>query len=222
MLDDVGERRHVGLFGDDDPRSPGAVQADGHAMLSGDRTELGNRCAGTASDRERKALVGEERPTQRRARLTRPDAPPPRADRPLSSAGATQLLMIACAVPKASLPIRNTAVLPVRSTPVASANTLGRPSNTNPTTPSGARHDDTDHPLCSTVDSCWSRRVGAAAQLRKPAAMSCRIPGDSCSRVVDRPLATAASTSIRLASRTREKTVSSSMDAANRWKKSVI
>jgi hypothetical protein len=52
--------------------------------------------------------------------------------------------MIACAVPNASLPILNTAVLPVRNTPVASANTLGRPSNTNPTAPSGARHDDTD------------------------------------------------------------------------------
>ena len=53
--------------------------------------------------------------------------------------------MISRAVPSASLPILNTAVLPVRSTPVASANTFGRPSKTNPTTPSGARHDDTDH-----------------------------------------------------------------------------
>ena len=41
--------------------------------------------------------------------------------------------------------MRNTTALPVRTTPHASANTLGRPSNTNPTTPSGARFDSTDH-----------------------------------------------------------------------------
>src|SRR3954447_9826668 len=62
------------------------------------------------------------------------------------SAGSTHERMIWRAVPRASLPILNTAVLPVRSTPVASANTLGRPSNTNPTTPRGPRHDDPPHP----------------------------------------------------------------------------
>ena len=53
--------------------------------------------------------------------------------------------MIASAVPRASDPMRMTTVLPVRSTPVASAKTLGRPSKTKPTTPSGARHASTDH-----------------------------------------------------------------------------
>ena len=61
------------------------------------------------------------------------------------SAGVSAWATMARAVPSASLPIRNTTVLPVRNTPVASANTFGRPSKTNPTTPSGARRDETDH-----------------------------------------------------------------------------
>ena len=89
-------------------------------------------------------------------------------------------------------------MLPVRSTPVASANTLGRPSNTNPTTPSGARHDDTDHFGWSIVDSNCSRRIGDAAQLRRPADMSARIDGDRTRRVVERPFAAAAATSARI------------------------
>ena len=46
--------------------------------------------------------------------------------------------MIARAVSSASLPILNTQTLRLASTPVASAKTFGRPSKTNPTTPSGA------------------------------------------------------------------------------------
>ncbi len=57
--------------------------------------------------------------------------------------------MIAWAVPRASAPMRNTTVLPVRSTPVASANTFGRPSNTKPTTPRGAASWSTVQPACS-------------------------------------------------------------------------
>ena len=52
--------------------------------------------------------------------------------------GVTHSLIIASAVSKASLPIRKTQTLRLRKTPVASANTFGRPSNTKPTTPSGA------------------------------------------------------------------------------------
>ena len=52
-----------------------------------------------------------------------------------ANAGCTACSMIARAVPSASEPIRNTTALPVRSTPQASANTLGLPSNTNPMTP---------------------------------------------------------------------------------------
>ncbi len=59
--------------------------------------------------------------------------------------------MMACAVPSASLPMRKTAVLPLRRTPAASASTFGRPSKTKPTTPSGAA-------TCSTVQPVWTMR----------------------------------------------------------------
>ena len=67
--------------------------------------------------------------------------------------------------------MRNTTVLPVRSTPAASANTLGRPSNTKPTTPSGARRASTLHPSWSTVPTAASRRRSLAAHPRSPAIM---------------------------------------------------
>ena len=131
--------------------------------------------------------------------------------------------MIACAVRSASLPILNTAVLPVRSTPVASAKTFGRPSNTNPTTPSGARHADTDQ--SAVLDR---RHVAAAAgSAMQPSCASrppCRhaSPGSARSRVVDRPFDNAASTSLRLASSTSANTASSSTVSAKRSKNSVI
>ena len=58
---------------------------------------------------------------------------------------------MACAVPKASLPMRSTAVLPVRKTPAASANTFGRPSKTNATMPNGETTCSTFQPSCSTL-----------------------------------------------------------------------
>ena len=64
-----------------------------------------------------------------------------------SRAGVRAADTMALAVPRASLPMRNTTALPLRNTPQASANTLGRPSNTKPTTPSPARR-------CSTVKPC--------------------------------------------------------------------
>ena len=66
----------------------------------------------------------------------------------------------------------------VRSTPVASANTLGRPSNTKPTTPSGARRARTRPAV--VVDRLGPPRRGAAslrAQPRSPSTMSARIAG---------------------------------------------
>ena len=96
--------------------------------------------------------------------------------------------MIACAVPSASLPIRNTAVLPVRSTPVASANTFGRPSNTNPTTPSGARHDDADHPFVFDA----RQLLVSTSRRRRPAAQAGDHPGPHRASqpqpVVERPV----------------------------------
>ena len=72
--------------------------------------------------------------------------------------------------------MRITTVLPVRSTPVASANTLGRPSNTNPTTPSGARRASTDQPSWSTpVDRVVAAQRRRRATTRRPAIMSPRI-----------------------------------------------
>ena len=67
-----------------------------------------------------------------------------------ASAGSTALATIASAVPSASEPMRITTVFPVRTTPAASANTFGRPSNTKATTPSGALRASTDHPSWST------------------------------------------------------------------------
>ena len=55
-----------------------------------------------------------------------------------ASAGSSAWATIARAVPSASEPMRKTTVLPARITPVASAKTLGRPSKTKPTGPSGA------------------------------------------------------------------------------------
>ena len=63
-----------------------------------------------------------------------------------SNAGPSAWVTIASAVASASEPMRITTVLPVRTTPVASANTFGRPSNTKPTTPSGARRASTLQP----------------------------------------------------------------------------
>ena len=83
------------------------------------------------------------------------------------------------AVPSASRPMRNTTVLPPRSTPVASAKTFGRPSNTNPITPSGARRRSTRQPGCSTPSMSWSRSDGMSRQVRRPATMSARIRSES-------------------------------------------
>jgi hypothetical protein len=94
---------------------------------------------------------------------------------------------MARAVPSASEPIRNTTALPVRSTPHASANTFGRPSNTKPTTPSGALRTSTDHPSCSTRPTDASRRLGESRQPRSPSIMPARMAVSSTSRVVDRP-----------------------------------
>ena len=109
------------------------------------------------------------------------------------SAGRNACSTIACAVPNASEPIRNTTVLPLRSTPHASANTFGRPSNTKPTTPSGARRSSTDQPSCDTRSMVRPRSGISSRHVRRPATMSRRIVSDSTSRVVERPAALAAS-----------------------------
>jgi len=53
-------------------------------------------------------------------------------------AGSSEVSQMAWAVASASDPMRSTAVLPVATTPAASASTLGRPSKTKAITPSGA------------------------------------------------------------------------------------
>ena len=50
MLDRLGQYGRVGVLGRDDPRSPGAVQADGYTVLAGDRAELGDRRTRPAGD----------------------------------------------------------------------------------------------------------------------------------------------------------------------------
>ena len=125
------------------------------------------------------------------------------------------------AVPSASRPMRKTTVLPPRSTPVASAKTFGRPSNTNPITPSGARRRSTRQPRCSTPSMSWSRSDGMSRQVRRPATMSARIRSESTSRVVLRPCSRATETSSALAAAMRANTAGSSNRRANPSKKAV-
>ena len=132
-----------------------------------------------------------------------------------ASAGRSARSTIALAVPSASLPIRNTAVFPVRSTPAASANTFGRPSNTNPTTPSGARRAVTVQVSCSTTSVISLRAPGASRHTRRPAIMSARIDGDRTRRVVLRPRDDAAATSRSLAAAIAAKISSSASRRAN-------
>ncbi|CAB4566154.1 unannotated protein [freshwater metagenome] len=106
------------------------------------------------------------------------------------------LPIIAFAVPKASLPIRNTTVFPLRSTPVASAKTFGRPSNTKPMTPKGARHCSTFHPECCTVDSSASGAISTSLHIVNAVIMSSRILPESSKRVTDRPRTRASLTSL--------------------------
>ena len=122
---------------------------------------------------------------------------------------------MAMAVRRASLPMRNTTVFPLRSTPVASAKTLGRPSNTKPTTPSGLRRCSTRQPGWSIRSTTASRPDGRSRHVRRPATMSARIDGDSTRRVLLRPVAVARSTSSALASAIGPNTLSSSSRRAN-------
>ncbi|CAB5004200.1 unannotated protein [freshwater metagenome] len=125
------------------------------------------------------------------------------------NAGATTKAINCFAVPKASLPIRNTTVFPLRRTPVASANTLGRPSKTKPRTPSGAVRSSTSHPSCTTSDNCLSLDGSISRHMRKESIMSRRIESDNSRRVVERPRFIASETSEAFAARIREKTSSS-------------
>ena len=151
----------------------------------------------TASARRRSS--NRAHPAARAGERTSDTAPP--GSPAAASAGASASATIASAVRSASEPMRMTTVLPVRSTPLASAKTLGRPSNTNPTTPSGARRAATDQPAWSMRASTVSRAAGASRHHRSPATMSSRIRSDSTSRVVERPAAAAAATSASFAAR---------------------
>mmetsp|Transcript_73463 Transcript_73463/g.215472 ORF Transcript_73463/g.215472 Transcript_73463/m.215472 type:complete len:299 (-) Transcript_73463:146-1042(-) len=145
------------------------------------------------------------------------------AGKPASAKATSRAcFMIARAVPRASLPIRNTTVLPPRSTPVASASTFGLPSNTNPTTPRAEPTRSTDQPSCCTVSSTWPRRLVAGTHPRSPSIMPRRSFSDATSRVVDRPRPFAASTSCEFAASITDHVVSSSSFAAKRSKKSEI
>mmetsp|Transcript_62447 Transcript_62447/g.115977 ORF Transcript_62447/g.115977 Transcript_62447/m.115977 type:complete len:283 (-) Transcript_62447:193-1041(-) len=138
------------------------------------------------------------------------------------SAGSKATLISALAVPKASLPIRKTTVLPPRKTPVASASTLGRPSNTKPTTPKAAPMRSTVQPLCSTVCTTAPRRLLAFIQPRKPSIMPFLSFSVATRRVVERPLAFASFTSESFASRTALQVLASSSRRAKAAKNAEI
>ena len=127
--------------------------------------------------------------------------------------------MIAAAVPKASLPIRNTTVLPPFSTPVASANTFGRPSKTKPITPRGAFHCCTSQPECDTVLSSEVNDMSTDSHILKAAIISVRIFSVSMRRVVERPFAIAAAISDSLATAMEEKRESFANRSAAKAKK---
>mmetsp|Transcript_48138 Transcript_48138/g.112573 ORF Transcript_48138/g.112573 Transcript_48138/m.112573 type:complete len:336 (+) Transcript_48138:484-1491(+) len=137
-------------------------------------------------------------------------------------AGSRANRMSALAVPRASLPMRKTTVLPPRKTPVASANTFGRPSKTKPTTPKAAPMRSTFHPLCSTVCVTVPRRLLAFIQPRKPSIIPVLSFSVATRRVVDLPLAFASSTSETLATKTSSQTTLSSSRCANAAKKAEI
>ena len=128
-------------------------------------------------------------PSRQRAPPT-PRAPPVPAGRPeAASAGSRACSTIACAVPSASEPIRNTTVLPgADDTCRVGEHVRVGPSNTNPTTPSGARRASSVQPSCSITRA----RRRHARRGRRPAAKSVDHVGahrvaDSTRRVVDRP-----------------------------------
>ena len=110
----------------------------------------------------RRRARGDDRrtaPTRRRDRRA-PGRPRPRAGRPRRAPARARLhdgLGRAQGVGADA----QTTVLPLRSTPAASAKTLGRPSKTKPTTPSGEPHR--------------RARGGRRRQPRRPATMSARM-----------------------------------------------
>ena len=170
---------------------PVPCRLTGDAGLPRHGAELRDGRSRSAGDCERQAPIGEQRPSGGvRGRLDEADARLTGSPA-VGSAGSSACATIARAVPSASEPIRNTTVLPVRSTPTASANTFGRPSNTNPTTPSGARLSLDAPP--AVIDG--RRRVDRGRQARsRPAAQSVdharpTSSGVSSSRVVERPSA---------------------------------
>ena len=110
--------------------------------------------------------------------------------------------------------MRMTAVFPERSTPVASAKTLGRPSKTKPTTPTPLTRCSTRQPSWGTVSCRASRRPGRSRHSRRPSIIFARIRSSATSRVVERPLARARWTSAALAAPIRPQTASSASAAA--------
>mmetsp|Transcript_10386 Transcript_10386/g.30883 ORF Transcript_10386/g.30883 Transcript_10386/m.30883 type:complete len:241 (+) Transcript_10386:893-1615(+) len=124
--------------------------------------------------------------------------------------GSSACSMMAFAVPRASLPMRKTTVLPPRSTPVASASTFGLPSKTKPTMPSAAPTRSTDQPSWSIVSRIAPRWLAAGIQTRSPSIMPSRNFWLATRRVVDRPFAFAVLTSASFAAKILAQIASSS------------
>ena len=184
-----GEHVGVGVLAGDDPGPAGPVQADRDAGLATRRHRAERRPYPTLG---RRRAPGGGRRTARMAGAARRGVDESHGTEPAGlhwRAPATSACStIARAVPSASEPMRNTTVLPLRSTPPASANTLGRPSNTKPTTPSGARRASTASRRVRRTRSTLRARSGTrratCADRRSCLARICR---DSSRRVVDRP-----------------------------------
>jgi hypothetical protein len=146
--DGRAQARRVGTCGDEHPGSARAVQRHRRALAACDAAELIDGGSRTRGDRERQAVVGEQRPA--RGAIGRSDERDGTGGQArLASDGATACSISARAVPSASEPMRNTTAFPPRSTPHASATTLGRPSKTNATTPRRSRTCSSDQPSCS-------------------------------------------------------------------------
>ena len=177
-IEDRGrEARRIGAGVRHQPGAAGPVQADRRPGLARHAAQLGHGRTGAPRHRQGQARSRRTAPSRRRARRCRPGPPPLRAGPPPPAPGSSASAARARAVPSASEPMRKTTVLPPRITPAASAKTLGRPSNTKPTTPSGAVTCSTVQPACSIrFDRPLARRRGVApsAQARDHVPRACR------------------------------------------------
>ena len=181
----------VGALAGDEPRAAGAVQAHGRSPTGGRPRRAGRRRAPSRGRRRAPRRAGRTAPSRRRAPSSAtsvivPGGQPGRRERRLD--GVRRRSPRRC--PARREPMRITTVLPVRTTPAASANTLGRPSNTK-RDDAERRPAGLDRPPVVVDRGRSGRRDAAASRASRAGRRSCRRASTrvSTSRVVERPAA---------------------------------